>query len=84
MVAVANSCGLDVPSDGLSFPPCGVDDLAHILRPRDSVDNWKVMVWLKPYLLSNGTADRFSGFKGVYVVLGPRMNMQLIVSNNTG
>ncbi len=35
MVAVANSCGLDVPSDGLSFPPCGVDDLAHILRPRD-------------------------------------------------
>jgi predicted homoserine dehydrogenase-like protein len=34
MVAVANACGLDVPEDGLAFPPCGVDDLAHVLRPR--------------------------------------------------
>jgi predicted homoserine dehydrogenase-like protein len=33
MAAVANACGLDVPFDGLSFPPCGTDDLAHILRP---------------------------------------------------
>jgi predicted homoserine dehydrogenase-like protein len=34
MVAIANSCGLDVPAQGLAFPPCGVDDLAHVLRPR--------------------------------------------------
>jgi predicted homoserine dehydrogenase-like protein len=34
MVAIANACGLDLPRDGLAFPPCGVDDLAHILRPR--------------------------------------------------
>ncbi len=34
MAAVANACGLDVPADGLQFPPCGVDDLAHVLRPR--------------------------------------------------
>jgi predicted homoserine dehydrogenase-like protein len=33
MAAIANACGLDVP-DGLSFPPCGVDDLAHVLRPK--------------------------------------------------
>jgi predicted homoserine dehydrogenase-like protein len=33
MVAIANACGLDVPTSGLAFPPCGVDDLAHILRP---------------------------------------------------
>ncbi len=33
MVAIANACGLTVPSDGLLFPPCGVDDLAHVLRP---------------------------------------------------
>jgi predicted homoserine dehydrogenase-like protein len=32
--AIANACGLDVPEDGLSFPPCGVDDLAHVLRPK--------------------------------------------------
>ncbi|MEQ8376588.1 NAD(P)H-dependent oxidoreductase [Roseibium aggregatum] len=35
MVAVANACGLGVPAQGLSFPSCGVDDLAHVLRPRD-------------------------------------------------
>ncbi len=35
MAAIANACGLDVPERGLSFPPCGVDDLAHVLRPRD-------------------------------------------------
>jgi predicted homoserine dehydrogenase-like protein len=34
MAAIANACGLDVPGDGLAFPPCGVDDLAHVLRPR--------------------------------------------------
>ena len=33
MCAVANACGLSVPADGLNFPPCGVDDLAHIMRP---------------------------------------------------
>jgi predicted homoserine dehydrogenase-like protein len=34
MAAIANACALEVPSDGLQFPPCGVDDLAHVLRPR--------------------------------------------------
>jgi predicted homoserine dehydrogenase-like protein len=34
MAAIANACGLDVPEDGLNFPPCGVDHLAHVLRPR--------------------------------------------------
>jgi len=34
MAAIANACGLDVPDAGLAFPPCGVDDLAHVLRPR--------------------------------------------------
>ena len=34
MAAIANATGLDVPSNGLAFPPCGVDDLPHVLRPR--------------------------------------------------
>ncbi len=34
MAAIANACGLDVPHDGLGFPPCGADDLARVLRPR--------------------------------------------------
>jgi predicted homoserine dehydrogenase-like protein len=33
MAAVANAAGLDPQPDGLRFPPCGVDDLAHICRP---------------------------------------------------
>jgi predicted homoserine dehydrogenase-like protein len=35
MAAIANATGLEVPSGGLLFPPCGVDDLPHIMRPRD-------------------------------------------------
>jgi predicted homoserine dehydrogenase-like protein len=35
MAAVANACDLAVPEDGLSFPPCGVDHLPQVLRPRE-------------------------------------------------
>src|SRR5216684_3974053 len=35
MAAIANACLLDVPIEGLKFPPCGVDDLPHVMRPRD-------------------------------------------------
>ncbi len=34
MAAVANACDLAVPEGGLAFPPCGMDDLAEVLRPR--------------------------------------------------
>ena len=34
MAAVANATGLAPSPDGLGFPPCGADDLAHVLRPR--------------------------------------------------
>lgn len=33
MAAVANATGLAAP-EGLAFPPCGVDDLARVLRPQ--------------------------------------------------
>jgi predicted homoserine dehydrogenase-like protein len=35
MAAIANATGLGVPADGLGFPPCGVDDLPHVLRGRE-------------------------------------------------
>ncbi|MBI5264055.1 MAG: Gfo/Idh/MocA family oxidoreductase [Bradyrhizobium sp.] len=35
MAAIANATGLDVPADGLLFPACGVDDLPHVMRPRE-------------------------------------------------
>jgi len=34
MTAVANATGLTPAPEGLAFPPCGVDDLARVLRPR--------------------------------------------------
>jgi predicted homoserine dehydrogenase-like protein len=36
MAAVANATGLTPAPGGLEFPPCGVDDLARVLRPRAS------------------------------------------------
>lgn len=33
MAAIANATGLQPPADGLQFPPAGMDDLAHVLRP---------------------------------------------------
>src|SRR4051794_8773900 len=36
MAAIANATGLGVPEDGLGFPPCGVDDLPHVLRGREA------------------------------------------------
>ena len=36
MAAVANASGLIAPSDGLSFPACGADDLPRIMKPREN------------------------------------------------
>ena len=36
MAAIANATGLAPPPDGLRFPPCGRDDLAHVLRPEEN------------------------------------------------
>src|SRR6516164_8942430 len=38
MAAIANAAGLDVPRDGLGFPPCGVDDLPEVLRGGRSLE----------------------------------------------
>ncbi len=34
MAAISNGTGLKAPNQGLTFPPAGMDDLAHVLRPR--------------------------------------------------
>src|SRR6267142_2990180 len=36
MAAIEMATGLAVPADGLGFPPCGVDDLPHVLRGREA------------------------------------------------
>lgn len=35
MAAVANSCDLSPPENGLEFPPCGAHDLPAVLRPKE-------------------------------------------------
>ena len=35
MAAIANATGLTPSPHGLSFPPCGIDDLAQVLRPAE-------------------------------------------------
>lgn len=32
--AIANACGLSVPSEGLAYPPGSIDDLPNLMRPR--------------------------------------------------
>lgn len=71
MAAIANACDLQVPQNGLLFPPCDVDNLANILCPRD----------VGGVLAQSGTVEVVSSLKrngeplerdlrwGVYVVL---------------
>lgn len=35
MAAISNATGLAAPTKGLHFPPAGMDDLAHVLRPQE-------------------------------------------------
>ena len=71
MAAIANACVLDVPSDGLLFPPCGVDDLAHVLRPRalGGVIEHDGMVEVVSSLERDGRPVHRDLRWGVYVVL---------------
>src|SRR5213082_2138600 len=71
MAAIANATGLQVPSDGLLFPPCGVDDLPHVMRPRDNggVLDQDGMVEVVSCLERDGRAVFRDLRWGVYVVL---------------
>jgi predicted homoserine dehydrogenase-like protein len=71
MAALANATGLGVPSAGLSFPPCGVDDLPQVMRPRDmgGVLEKSGMVEVVSSLERNGRGVFRDLRWGVYVVL---------------
>ena len=70
MAAVANATGLRPPSDGLTFPPCSVDDLSSVLRPKSEggVLPQKGMVEVVSSLNRNGTDVERDLRWGVYVV----------------
>jgi predicted homoserine dehydrogenase-like protein len=71
MAAVANACMLDVPHDGLGFPPCGADELADVLRPKalGGVLNGNGMVEVVSSLQRDGAPVARDLRWGVYVVL---------------
>ena len=71
MAAVANACALDVPQDGLHFPPCGADDLARVLRPKalGGVLEGDGMVEVVSSLERDGSPVARDLRWGVYVVL---------------
>jgi predicted homoserine dehydrogenase-like protein len=71
MAAVANACALDVPQDGLYFPPCGADDLARVLRPKTlgGVLEGDGMVEVVSSLERDGSPVPRDLRWGVYVVL---------------
>jgi predicted homoserine dehydrogenase-like protein len=71
MAAVANACELDVPHDGLLFPPCGADALANVLRPKASggVLERDGMVEVVSSLERDGSPVGRDLRWGVYVVL---------------
>jgi predicted homoserine dehydrogenase-like protein len=66
MAAVANACDLDVPADGLLFPPCGADDLADVLAPCSTSNG---IVEVVSSLARDGTPVERDLRWGVYIVL---------------
>jgi predicted homoserine dehydrogenase-like protein len=70
MAAVANATGLTPPEDGLLFPPCGVDALPAVLKPRDDggVLAGKGMVEVVSSLDRDGTEVARDLRWGVYAV----------------
>ncbi|HUC63480.1 MAG TPA: SAF domain-containing protein [Alphaproteobacteria bacterium] len=70
MAAVANATGLAPAPDGLAFPPCGVDELPAILKPRAAggVLHHKGQVEVVSSLARDGSPVERDLRWGVYVV----------------
>ena len=71
MAALSNATGLSAPSAGLRFPPCGVDNLANLLKPcRDGgITRKKGQVEVVSSLDRSGAPVSRDLRWGVYVVI---------------
>lgn len=67
--AIANATGLDVPTEGLAFPPGSVDDIPTLMRPRSEggVLERKGMVEVVSCLTPEGEQIPYDIRKGVWV-----------------
>ena len=71
MAAVANATGLTPAPGGLTFPPCGVDELAQVLCPREAGGrlHHRGQVEVVSSLHRDGSAVKGDLRWGVYVVI---------------
>jgi predicted homoserine dehydrogenase-like protein len=69
--AVANATGLEVPADGLQFPPASIDDIPFIMRPRSEggVLACKGMVEVVSSLERDGRVIPYDIRMGVWVCI---------------
>ncbi|MEX2407962.1 MAG: SAF domain-containing protein, partial [Rhodovibrionaceae bacterium] len=70
MAAVANATGLGVPRGGLAFPPCSVDELAEVLKPKSAgglLDDKGMVEVISSERREGGTVERDLRW-GVYTV----------------
>ena len=69
--AVANATGLEVPSNGLLYPPASVEDIPYVTRPisEGGVLEKKGMVEVISYLEANGRKISYDIRMGVWVTV---------------
>jgi predicted homoserine dehydrogenase-like protein len=69
--AIANAGGLQVPQDGLAFPPGSIDDIPTLMRPRSEggVLERKGMVEVVSSLTAEGAPIPYDIRKGVWVCI---------------
>ncbi len=85
MTAIANAANLQAPTGGLAFPPCGADDLAQILRPRNQGGQLEFsgQVEVVSSLERDGSPVPRDLRWGVYCVLKPQTTTPRTVFVNT-
>lgn len=69
--AIANACDLDVPVEGLAYPPGSVDDIPYLMRPRaeGGVLERRGMVDVISSLRADGSAIPYDIRQGVWVCI---------------
>ncbi|MDJ0613742.1 MAG: Gfo/Idh/MocA family oxidoreductase [Rhizobiaceae bacterium] len=76
--AIANACGLDAPSNGLSYPLGAIDDIPNLMRPHDigGALERSGMVEVVNGLKPNGTEFDHNIRMGVFVVVEAETDYQ--------
>jgi predicted homoserine dehydrogenase-like protein len=69
--AIANATGLEAPEGGLQFPPCSIDDIPTVMRPRSDggVLERRGVVEVASSLRLDGTPVPYDIRKGVWVCI---------------